>query len=51
MPNQRVQTGVAGQDFPARARGGVALEHNRNVFTQASKHRAILPYPTELLKY
>ena len=38
VQDQRVQAGVAGQDLPAAAGSGVALEDALDVRTQAAKH-------------
>src|SRR5204863_2782696 len=51
MPDERVQAGVAGEDFERGARRRIALKHDSNVFTEAVKHAAIFAFPIETLKY
>jgi hypothetical protein len=38
MQLQRVEAGIAGDDFPYRARRGVALENALDVFAYAAEH-------------
>ncbi|MBP6369046.1 MAG: hypothetical protein KA286_03480, partial [Burkholderiales bacterium] len=36
---------------PARARRGIPIEHDGDVFLQAIEHRIIFPFPIESLNY
>src|SRR5262245_62473030 len=51
MPDERVQPGIASEDFPPALRRRVPLEHDGNVFTQTLEHGRIFPFPTVTLKY
>jgi hypothetical protein len=44
VPDQRVEPRVAGQDFERRARRGIAVEHDADIFSKARKHPAIMPF-------
>ncbi len=51
VPYQRMQARIAGQHLPGGACGGIALEYDRDVFTESVEHTTIVPYPTESLNY
>ncbi|HET9651090.1 MAG TPA: MFS transporter [Usitatibacter sp.] len=60
MQLQRMEAGIAREDFPYRARRGIAVEHAADVFTDAAEHRAIirtragmtsLLFPTSVINY
>src|SRR6185312_16222022 len=51
MPDKRVQSRVAGQDFPGGARRGIAIEHYPDVFAQSAEPPTIMAFPSVLLNY